>query len=170
LGVFTNKKLATMIKKNRVNLLFFVFIIIFLSIISCKKTAKTSSTGDLLKTDRAFSKMSELKGMHAAFIEYIADEGVLLRNNSYPLKGKESLIDLYAGSDDSSFTLVWEPLYEQISSAGDIGYTYGIYNNTEHGSRVVSRGTYVTIWQKEEDGSWKFVLDTGTQGLPDKSE
>ena len=30
-----------------------------------------------------------------------------------------------------------------------------------------TRGTYVTIWQKQTDGSWKFVLDTGTQGLPE---
>lgn len=26
------------------------------------------------------------------------------------------------------------------------------------------RGTYVTIWEKT-DGIWKFVLDTGNQGL-----
>ena len=159
-----------MIKKNGVNLLFFVFIIIFLSIISCKKTGKTDSTGELMKTDREFSKMSETAGMHFAFLEYIADEGVLLRNNSFPLEGKESLKKLYSGSDDSGFSLTWEPLFEHISSAGDIGYTFGTYTNTEKASGTVSRGTYVTIWQKGKDGHWKFVLDTGTQGLPEGAD
>jgi len=32
----------------------------------------------------------------------------------------------------------------------------------------VEKGTYITIWQKQANGNWKFVLDTGTQGLPDE--
>jgi ketosteroid isomerase-like protein len=159
-----------MIKKNVVNLLFFAFIIIPLLNISCKKTGKIFSTGDLLKTDKEFSKMSETSGMHAAFLEYIATDGVILRNNSYPLKGKDSLMDLYSGTDDSSFTLTWEPLYESISSSGDLGYTYGTYTNIEIKSGTISHGTYVTIWQKGEDGYWKFVLDTGTEGLPEDTD
>jgi ketosteroid isomerase-like protein len=35
---------------------------------------------------------------------------------------------------------------------------------------VISRGTYVTIWEKQKDGTWKFVMDTGTSGLPEKSK
>jgi ketosteroid isomerase-like protein len=29
----------------------------------------------------------------------------------------------------------------------------------------INKGTYLTIWEKQPDGSWKFVVDTGTQGL-----
>jgi ketosteroid isomerase-like protein len=159
-----------MIKKIGINLVFFVFIIIFLSMISCKNTGEAKSDGVLLQKDKAFSKMSETEGMHNAFISFISDDGVLLRDNSYPLKGKETLAKLYANSDDKGFTLTWEPLFERLSSAGDIGYTYGTYKYKVLETGDISYGTYVTIWQKGKDGNWKFVLDSGTQGLPDNPE
>jgi ketosteroid isomerase-like protein len=28
-----------------------------------------------------------------------------------------------------------------------------------------SQGKYVTIWKKQADGSWKFVLDGGNEGI-----
>ena len=27
------------------------------------------------------------------------------------------------------------------------------------------RGTYVTIWKKQANGRWKFVLDSGNEGV-----
>jgi ketosteroid isomerase-like protein len=27
------------------------------------------------------------------------------------------------------------------------------------------QGTYCTIWEKNDKGEWRFVLDTGNQGL-----
>jgi ketosteroid isomerase-like protein len=73
----------------------------------------------------------------------------------------------YSGKSDTSFVLSWEPMYEKISAGGDLGYTYGIHSTLEKATGSVTRGTYVTIWLRQPDGSWKFVLDTGTQGLPD---
>jgi ketosteroid isomerase-like protein len=146
---------------------FFVFIIISQSLFSCKKAETINIIGDLIKTDRAFSSMSESQGMHKAFLTYIADDGVLLRDDSYPVTGKESVAELFNGREDKSFSLVWEPIFERLSSDGDIGYTYGTFTSTVYDSGIVTQGTYVTIWQKEDDGSWKFVLDSGTQGLPE---
>ena len=52
--------------------------------------------GDLIKTDRAFSGMSESEGMHKAFLTYIADDGVLLRDGSLPVTGKEAVGRLFS--------------------------------------------------------------------------
>jgi ketosteroid isomerase-like protein len=71
---------------------------------------------------------------------------------------------------DSAFVLSREPLFEKISSSGDIGYTYGIHTNTNKITGEITKGTYITIWQKQIDGSWKFILDTGNQGLSESSE
>jgi ketosteroid isomerase-like protein len=30
---------------------------------------------------------------------------------------------------------------------------------------VVYQGTYTTFWKKDKKGKWKFVLDTGNDGL-----
>jgi ketosteroid isomerase-like protein len=157
-------------KKNGVNIMLFVFIIILFVILSCAKNIKNPPTGILLQTDRDFSAMSVKEGMFKAFLFYIAEDGVILRNNSFPDKGKESLMQRFAGKSDTAFILSWETLFENISKSGDLGYTYGIHSNTDKVTGKITKGTYITIWQKQTDGSWKFVLDTGTQGLPDIPE
>ena len=157
-------------KKNGINIMLFVFIINLIVILSCTKSTKNQPAGILLQTDREFSAMSVKEGMFKAFLVYIAEDGVILRNNSFPEKGRERLKEHYSGKSDTSFVLSWEPLFEKISESGDLGYTYGIHTSIDKSSGEISRGTYITIWQKQTDGRWKFVLDTGTQGLPDKSE
>jgi len=154
-------------KMNGFNILFFVIIIILIVIISCGKSSKNSETDILKKTDRDFSAMSVNEGMFKAFLFYIAEDGVILRNNSYPSKGKETLAERFSGKSDTAFILSWEPLFEKISESGDLGYTYGIHTTTSRLTGEVEKGTYITIWQMQADGTWKFVLDTGTQGLPE---
>ena len=31
----------------------------------------------------------------------------------------------------------------------------------------IEQGTYVSIWKKDKIGAWKFVLDSGNQGIGD---
>lgn len=157
-------------KKYVFNIRLFVFIAILFLIISCNKNVNPAAKGDLIRTDSTFSAMSVRDGMHKAFLSFIADSGVMLRNNSYPLKGKTTLAALFSKNSDTSFVLEWVPLFEKISDSGDLGYTYGAYSRTVKATGEIEKGTYVTIWQKQGDGSWKFVLDTGTQGLPERQK
>jgi ketosteroid isomerase-like protein len=153
-------------KKNGFNIMLFVLIINLFFTISCTNSLKNDTSGVLLKTDLDFSKMSENSGMHKAFLTYFADSGVMLRDEGYPLVGKDSLISLYSRRSDTTFILSWKPVYEKIAVSGELGYTYGVYKRTIKSTGAISRGTYVTIWEKQKDGSWKFVMDTGTEGLP----
>jgi ketosteroid isomerase-like protein len=155
-------------KKNGVNIMLFVFIINLFFILSCAKNGKNHASDVLLQADRDFSDMSVKEGMFKAFLFYIADDGVILRNNSYPSKGKDKLNERFAGKSDTDFILSWEPSYAKISQSGDLGYTYGIHTNTNKTTGEITKGTYITVWQKQTDGSWKFVLDTGTQGLSEE--
>jgi ketosteroid isomerase-like protein len=156
-----------MIKKNEFNIMLFVVITVLIIILSCKKGTNITHSGILIKTDMNFSLMSVEDGMFKAFLYYMAEDGVILRDNSLPERGKEILRQRFSGKSDTNFILRWEPLYEKISISGDLGYTYGIHTTTDKTSGEVSSGTYITIWEKQADGNWKFVLDTGTQGLPD---
>jgi ketosteroid isomerase-like protein len=154
-------------KKNGFNIMLFVFIFNLFFTLSCTKAVKNGQAGSLLAVDKAFSDMSVKDGMFKAFLFYIEDNGVILRDNSFPSKGKEALRERFSGKSDTSFVLSWEPLYEKLSASGELGYTYGIHSTLEKATGNITRGTYVTIWMRQTDGSWKFVLDTGTQGLPD---
>jgi ketosteroid isomerase-like protein len=157
-------------KKCGFNIVFFEYIAILFLIISCNNNLKRSEKGQLMKADRDFSALSLREGMHRAFLEYVADSGVMLRDKSYPLEGRKAIADIFAGRSDTSFILTWEPVYEKIASGGDLGYTYGYFTSRIKATGEEGRGTYLTIWQKQPDGRWKFVMDTGTDGLPDKSK
>lgn len=154
-------------RKNGINLIFFVIIINFIMILSCTHKDNGYKSGTLMQADRDFSALSVKEGMFKAFLAYIADDGVILRDNSLPSKGRETLRQYYAGKCDTSFILSWDPVYEKMSESGELGYTIGIWTNRAKATGKISKGTYITIWLRQPDSSWKFVLDTGTQGLPD---
>jgi ketosteroid isomerase-like protein len=118
----------------------------------------------LIKTDKSFSDMSVEEGMKAAFIEYIDSNGVLLKPNHLPIVGANA-IDFLIAQEDTGFTLNWQPQNAFVSESGDLGYTYGVYALHPKNMDTVLYGTYVSIWKKQADGSWKFVLDTGNQGI-----
>jgi len=155
-------------KKNGFNIMLFVLIINLFFMISCTNGTKQTPDGILMKADNDFSMMSGKEGMHKAFIAYFADNGVMLRDNGFPIVGHDSLISLFSGRTDTAFVLSWNPVFEKIADSGELGYTYGFYTRTIKATGVVSRGTYVTIWEKQKDGTWKFVMDTGTDGLPEE--
>ncbi|MCJ7498136.1 MAG: DUF4440 domain-containing protein [candidate division Zixibacteria bacterium] len=126
----------------------------------------------LMNADIEFSKLSEQKGMNEAFFTYLAKDGVLLRPNSLPIEGIEAIKECLSKSSDDNFTLTWKPSFAEVSKSGDLGYTYGLYEfkTTDQNSiPLIAKGTYITIWKKQVDGTWKVVLDTGNQGVwPEK--
>ena len=116
---------------------------------------------EILDTDRAFSTLSKEKGTKEAFIKYAADEVIKPSPNSQPIIGKEALIKSYEGASQD-FELTWEPLKADVD--GNIGYSFGNYflkTRTPDLRDTVLYGNYVSIWKRQEDGSWKYVLDTG---------
>ena len=118
----------------------------------------------MMDADRAFSKLSVEKGMKHAFLEYIDSNGVLLKPNQFPIVGADA-IDFLIQENDSTYSLQWEPKNGAIAKSGELGYTYGLYALKPHDKDTAFYGTYVSIWKKQQDGSWKFVLDSGNEGL-----
>ncbi|SMD31980.1 protein of unknown function [Reichenbachiella faecimaris] len=119
----------------------------------------------LKETDRAFSQLSYEKGMNHAFETYIADDGVVLRNNSLPIVGKDTVINRHFSRPDSTFRLTWQPMFADIAKSGDLGYTYGTYLISSIAGDSLGVGSYVSIWRQQADKSWKFVFDAGNEGL-----
>ena len=143
-------------------------LILLLAVSSCGlfKEKKKDRTGrdaieELQRADQDFSDFSKQHGMRKAFLEFIDDEGVMMRDNSMPLRGAPA-IEYISSMNDSSVILTWEPMGGEVATSGELGYTYGVYEMKD--SVNIQQGTYVTIWKKK-DGKWKFVLDSGNQGL-----
>jgi ketosteroid isomerase-like protein len=140
--------------------------VVILATTACNNKRHMSSDKDIVETDRFYSALSSEKGMNTAFLAMFDSAGVLLRANHPPIEGIEAIKTVLTSQEDSTFTLTWEPSFARISVSGDMGYTYGTYTVTEKATdSVTGSGTYATVWQKQEDGSWKAVLDTGNPGL-----
>lgn len=122
---------------------------------------------EMVDADRAFSEASAKNGMKKAFLEYIADDAVLLRPGFLPIVEGDAIQFLHA-QEDTSFTMTWEPKGADMSASKDMGFTYGVY--AVKTKDTVLKGTYLSIWKKQKDGKWKFVLDTGNQGVGEKKE
>jgi len=148
-------------------ILFACIAVFFISSCKNKKKPEVDNTElkvEILETDRAFSALSQSKGLRNAFMDFIDNDAVLLRPNSLPLAGGQAM-DLIIRSNDSLSVLTWEPKKVEISNSGDLGYTYGVYSRKPGNEDTVYFGTYVTIWKRQPGGKWKFVLQSGNEGV-----
>ena len=147
----------------------FVSVVILAIFQNCNMTKdNTMYLHNIIQADCDFSKMSAEKGRNAAFISFCANDAVMLIPNSLPIKGKNKIKELLLRKSDTSYTLIWNPEYGAITESGELGYTYGIweFNTTNsEGESILEKGTYCTIWKKDYNGKWKWVLDTGNDGL-----
>jgi ketosteroid isomerase-like protein len=143
----------------------FIFIIGIL--FSCSEKKPAANPQVLKDADIAFSDYSVKHGMQKAFIEFAHDSVVILKDNHMPIIGKQSLIESYMGKSDIGFVLTWKPANAIISESGELGYTYGFWMFVAQ--KDTSEGTYMTVWKKDLQGQWKYIADTGNDGLnPDK--
>ena len=133
---------------------------------SCSEKKPEADLQVLLDADNAFSDYSVKHGIQKAFIEFADDSVVLLKPKQMPIVGKLNLIKSYEGKSDSGVVLTWRPAKAIIAESGELGYSYGFW--TFIAKTDTSRGTYLTVWKKDANGQWKYIADTGNEGLSNK--
>jgi ketosteroid isomerase-like protein len=124
----------------------------------------------LLKVDAEFSQAAQTLGIAEAFVRYADPSATMLPAGENAITGHEAVrkqfADLPAGS-----TLVWKPYQADAATSGDLGYTLGTYElrtTDKDGKPVVRYGKYCSVWKKQKDGGWKWVVDVGTPSPPPK--
>jgi ketosteroid isomerase-like protein len=111
----------------------------------------------LVEMEHAFAKAAATKGTRDAFLEFLADDGIIFQPG--PVNGKK----FWSERQPRKGLLSWEPVFADVSRAGDLGYTTGPWEFRPNGpeDQPVAFGQYFTIWKKQTDGKWKAVLDRG---------
>ena len=62
-------------------------------------------------------------------------------------------------------TVTWKPIKADVLVGGDVGYTVGTWERRTpdaDGKLAITHGDYLTVWEKQTDGAWKVVFDTGS--------
>ncbi len=148
-------------------------VLFFILLFGCspKEVDTQKYCDEILQADRDFSAYSVLHGKNAAFVKFATEDVTFLGPNKYPMVGLKSLEERQVNRSDSTYVLTWEPMYARASQSGDLGYTYGTWKlQVKADSTKNGEGTYVTFWQRQSSGEWKYVLDTGHDGLGEKKQ
>lgn len=150
---------------------FLMLILLVGCLLSCKNEPKHPSDRQsrlqeealqsLVQTDRSFSDACHKLGLKKGYIQFLADEAVLLRPGYAPILDGD-VIKFLSAQEDTSFQLSWEVNGGEIAASGDLGYTYGLYKVETRDTLL--RGTYLSVWKKQQ-GQWKLVADSGNQGI-----
>ncbi|QIP17891.1 DUF4440 domain-containing protein [Spirosoma aureum] len=119
---------------------------------------------EIRETDQNFSIMSEKQGMSKAFITYAANDVIRMNEGAAPTVGFDSLRAQMSRIPANGSVLTWQVLKTDAAQSGELGYTFGqwmLTSKNETGKRNEQHGVYVTVWKRQRNGQWRFVLDGG---------
>ncbi len=100
-------------------------------------------TSSLLKADRDFF---EAAGSGGAWQRILHGEARVYRVERMPMSGKEWLAT-------KPEPLTGRPIKAEAARSGDLGYTYGSYQ------QVKEKGFYARAWKRDTAGRWLIVFD-----------
>jgi hypothetical protein len=107
--------------------------------------------------DNEFSALAVAKGQSVAHEEFAAVDAVeMLTDVTY---GRDAIVASHA---NDGFVLSWISIGGSVSESGDLGYTTGSYVVTVPGTTISIPGHFLTIWKRQPDGQWRYVVGAGT--------
>lgn len=101
--------------------------------------------------ERAFAAAAQTQGQWTAFRQYAAPDGVLF------VPEQVNAQQWLAGRADPPAAVMWWPAEAWVSCDGSTAVTTGPW--VRNGGKL--KGYFTTVWQKQPDGSWKWLLDHG---------
>lgn len=117
---------------------------------------KNPNLNVLIATEYAFVSAAAEVGTRDAFLKFIADDGIIFRPNA--VNGKTYL----SNAPKRPGLLIWFPIFAGISRDGDMGFTTGPADfKKDQDSSAIWFGNFSTVWQKQSNSEFKFVIDMG---------
>jgi ketosteroid isomerase-like protein len=123
---------------------------------------------ELVKVEEAFSTMANEKGILQAFEHFAAPDVAFIDTDPRKYRGVEA-VRQRMGSMAPGTRLSWSATFTDVSDDGTLGYNYGRFEargTGPDGKETVRTGFFLTIWKRQPDGSWKYVMDTGAPDRP----
>ncbi len=120
---------------------------------------------DAMKADRDFAAMAQTKGVAEAFGAYATKDARRFVPGPRPEQGSDVIKASVAKDFADGGKLNWEPKEGMPSADGSLVVVWGRWTYTApkdaKGVSAERQGTYLTVWAKQADGSWKYTHDIG---------
>jgi ketosteroid isomerase-like protein len=112
-----------------------------------------------------WSKDSEAHLIEPMMSHY-ANDAVEYSPNSPVLRGKDAIRKGWTESFAlPGFSLTWMPEKVEVAKSGELAYSRGpfvVKQTGKDGKPTERHGSYLTVWKKQADGTWKVIEDIGT--------
>ena len=116
------------------------------------------------EADRAFARMAADSGAPAAFGHWVAPDGMTFAPTGELNLGPATVRARLAEGRAGKARWEWHPAISYGAASGDLGATIGVaqIRLSDAQPPVTSYSKYLTIWQRQPDGTLKFVVDGGS--------
>ena len=100
----------------------------------------------------------------------VTDDVVLMPPHTEPVVGRQGVIDWFASVVSQARTTSAQVRQREVTIAGELGIERGSFTWTiapvSGGSELDDRGSFLAIWQRQPDGSWKVMRNIWNSTLP----
>jgi ketosteroid isomerase-like protein len=114
--------------------------------------------------DTDFSSDATKFGAGEAFGRYAASDAQIFSGPGEFISGPHAISESFGPPTEKNM-LVWHPVHAEVASSGDLGFTVGnavFTGYREDGARIQRFSKYLTVWKKQRDGAWRYVVDGGS--------
>lgn len=144
-----------------------IIAVIFLFSCNTQQTDLSKQAAEeIIQADKTMNELAAKEGFYKALLAYADDSVVKPQDAELLVIGKAALEKYWSHKPDTK-NISWQPNKAEAAKSGDFGYTLGNWKFVS--KDTVMYGNYYTIWKKQKDGKWKFVIDGGNN-TPKPSE
>jgi ketosteroid isomerase-like protein len=119
----------------------------------------------LEQAERDFAAASAARGADA-WADVFAEDGMIFDADGEITRGKAAIRARLAPIL-AKVKIAWRPVVADVAPGGEMGFTYGPYEviapDEQGRPKVVSRGSFMTVWRRQADGTWKVAADMGSK-------
>ena len=106
-----------------------------------------------IEAERAFASAAQTEGQWTAFRAFAAPNALMF------VPRERNAHDFLEGRDDPISAVMWWPARSFVSCDGTTASNTGSWVRSRQGTV----GYFTTVWQLQDDGSWRWLLDHGNR-------
>jgi uncharacterized protein (TIGR02246 family) len=106
-------------------------------------------------------------------VSHYTDDAIVMEPDMPAMKGKDAIrAGMKQFLDDRNLALTFVSTNAEVSKGSDLAYSHGTFTATQTDAKtlkpVTETGTYVMVYRKAADGTWKAILDINNSDAPAK--